>query len=217
MHDYVKKILTARVYDVAIESPLDPMPRLSKRIGGPVLLKREDLQPVFSFKLRGAYNKMSQLDRQQLDRGVICASAGNHAQGVALAAAKLDVKAKIVMPQTHPHQGAGGGAAGRRGRPARRQLRRCFGPCPPAGGGAWPDIHPPLRRPRRDRRPGNGRDGDPAPAPGPDRSDFVPIGGGGLAAGIAVYVKFLRPDVKVIGVEPDERPACTRRWRPASG
>ena len=102
MHDYVKKILTARVYDVAIESPLDPMPRLSSRIGGPVHLKREDLQPVFSFKLRGAYNKMSQLDRERLVRGVICASAGNHAQGVALAAARLNVKAMIVMPQTTP-------------------------------------------------------------------------------------------------------------------
>ncbi|MFC6048720.1 pyridoxal-phosphate dependent enzyme, partial [Methylobacterium hispanicum] len=96
MTDYIRKILTARVYDVAIESPLDPMPRLTARLGRPVLLKREDLQPVFSFKLRGAYNKMSGLTREQLDRGVVCASAGNHAQGVALAAAKLGVRAVIV-------------------------------------------------------------------------------------------------------------------------
>ena len=88
MTDYIRKILTARVYDVAIESPLDPMPRMTKRLGRPVLLKREDLQPVFSFKLRGAYNKMSGLSPDQIARGVVCASAGNHAQGVALAAAR---------------------------------------------------------------------------------------------------------------------------------
>ena len=97
--DYIKKILTARVYDVAIESPLDPMPRLSGRLGRKVLLKREDLQPVFSFKLRGAYNKMSGLDPAQIAKGVVCASAGNHAQGVALAAARLGARAVIVMPQ----------------------------------------------------------------------------------------------------------------------
>ena len=89
MQDYIRKILTARVYDVAIESPLDPMPRLSQRLGTPVRLKREDLQPVFSFKLRGAYNKMASLPHEALERGVICASAGNHAQGVALAAGLL--------------------------------------------------------------------------------------------------------------------------------
>ena len=98
MTDYIRKILTARVYDVAIESPLDAMPRLSARLGRPVLLKREDLQPVFSFKLRGAYNKMAGLSEDDLARGVICASAGNHAQGVALAAAKLGARAVIVMP-----------------------------------------------------------------------------------------------------------------------
>ncbi len=102
MTDYIRKILTARVYDVAIESPLDPMPRLTQRLGRPVLLKREDLQPVFSFKLRGAYNKMSGLSPDQIARGVVCASAGNHAQGVALAAAKLGARAVIVMPRTTP-------------------------------------------------------------------------------------------------------------------
>ena len=102
MTDYIRKILTARVYDVAIESPLDPMPRMSARLARPVLLKREDLQPVFSFKLRGAYNKMVHLTPEQLARGVICASAGNHAQGVALGARKLGTRAVVVMPVTTP-------------------------------------------------------------------------------------------------------------------
>ncbi|HPE71228.1 MAG TPA: pyridoxal-phosphate dependent enzyme, partial [Candidatus Competibacter sp.] len=102
MHDYIKKILAARVYDVAIESPLDVMSRLSQRLNNRVLLKREDLQPVFSFKLRGAYNKIVNLPREVLDKGIICASAGNHAQGVALAAQRLGVKATVVMPRTTP-------------------------------------------------------------------------------------------------------------------
>src|SRR5918911_5357537 len=102
MEEYIRKILTARVYDVAIESPLDPMPRLSQRLGCAVRLKREDLQPVFSFKLRGAYNKLAGLPRAALERGVICASAGNHAQGVALAAERLGAQATIVMPRTTP-------------------------------------------------------------------------------------------------------------------
>ena len=100
--DYIERILKARVYDVAIESPLDPAPRLSRRLGNTVLLKREDMQPVFSFKLRGAYNKISYLSESVAKRGVICASAGNHAQGVALAAQRRGVPAVIVMPQTTP-------------------------------------------------------------------------------------------------------------------
>jgi threonine dehydratase len=100
--DYLKRILTARVYDVAVETALDPARHLSQRLHNHVLLKREDQQPVFSFKLRGAYNKMAQLDAEQLARGVICASAGNHAQGVALSARKLGTKALIVMPVTTP-------------------------------------------------------------------------------------------------------------------
>lgn len=100
--DYLRRILTARVYDVAIETDLDPAPNLSRRLGCKVLLKREDTQPVFSFKLRGAYNKMSQLSQDQLAKGVIAASAGNHAQGVALAARQLGCKALIVMPVTTP-------------------------------------------------------------------------------------------------------------------
>src|SRR5256885_1146266 len=100
--DYLKKILTARVYDVAIESPLELAPTLSRRLHNKVLLKREDQQPVFSFKLRGAYNKMAHLSAEQLEKGVICASAGNHAQGVALGARKLGCRAVIVMPTTTP-------------------------------------------------------------------------------------------------------------------
>ena len=102
MHSNLKRILTARVYDVAIESPLEAASSLSARIGNTVLLKREDMQPVFSFKLRGAYNKMAQLTPAQLKRGVITASAGNHAQGVALSAQKLGCKAVIVVPTTTP-------------------------------------------------------------------------------------------------------------------
>ena len=100
--EYLQKILTAKVYDVAIESPLEPARTLSRRLGNQVLLKREDQQPVFSFKLRGAYNKMAHLSAEQLARGVICASAGNHAQGVALSAKKLGCHATIVMPVTTP-------------------------------------------------------------------------------------------------------------------
>ncbi|MEY3015923.1 MAG: threonine ammonia-lyase, biosynthetic, partial [Pseudomonadota bacterium] len=100
--DYLRKILNARVYDVALESPLEKAPSLSRRLGCQVLLKREDMQPVFSFKLRGAYNKMAHLNPEQLARGVIAASAGNHAQGVALAAQQLKCRAVIVMPVTTP-------------------------------------------------------------------------------------------------------------------
>jgi threonine dehydratase len=100
---YIERILRARVYDVAMESPLETAPRLSRRIGNSILLKREDLQPVFSFKLRGAYNKIAHLSDSVAKRGVICASAGNHAQGVALAARRRGISALIVMPQTTPN------------------------------------------------------------------------------------------------------------------
>src|SRR6187397_2340280 len=100
--NYIERILRARVYDVAMESPLEAAPRLSRRIGNSVLLKREDLQPVFSFKLRGAYNKIAHLSESVAKRGVICASAGNHAQGVALAARRRGIPAVIVMPVLTP-------------------------------------------------------------------------------------------------------------------
>ena len=167
-------ILGARVYDVAIESPLDPMPRMSARLGVPVLIKREDLQPVFSFKLRGAYNKIVSLPADVRARGIVTASAGNHAQGVALAASKLGINATIVMPRTHPlHQGRGGARARRRRRGAlRRRVRRGAGARARARGRARPHLRAALRRPCRDRRPGHDRHGDPAPAPGPDRGDL---------------------------------------------
>ena len=100
---YIERILKARVYDVAIESPLDEAPRLSRRLGNRVMLKREDLQPVFSFKVRGAYNRIAHLSEATAKRGVVCASAGNHAQGVALAAKRRGIPAVIVMPQTTPN------------------------------------------------------------------------------------------------------------------
>src|SRR5512137_488518 len=100
---YIERILKARVYDVAIESPLEAAPRLSRRLGNRILFKREDLQPIFSFKLRGAYNKIAHLSQAVAKRGVICASAGNHAQGVALAAKRRGIPAVIVMPQTTPN------------------------------------------------------------------------------------------------------------------
>jgi len=205
MQDYIRKILTARVYDVAIESPLDPMPRLAQRLGAEVHLKREDLQPVFSFKLRGAYNKMVNLPREALDRGVICASAGNHAQGVALAAQALGVKATIVMPRTTPDikvqavRDRGGRALlhGENFDEAYAQARRL------EAEKGLTFIHP-FDDP--DVIAGQGTVGMEIlrQHPKPIEAIFVPVGGGGLAAGVALYTKFLRPDVKVIGVEPEE-------------
>ena len=145
MHDYVRKILVARVYDVAIESPLDPMPRLSQRLGERVLLKREDLQPVFSFKLRGAYNKIASLPQDVLERGVICASAGNHAQGVALAAQRLGAAATVVMPRTTPAiKVEAVQRPWRRGRSARRHVRRGLRAGAGDRGGTGPHFRPSL-------------------------------------------------------------------------
>ncbi|SFG25666.1 threonine dehydratase [Methylobacterium gossipiicola] len=208
MTDYIRKILTARVYDVAIESPLDPMPRLSARLGRPVLLKREDLQPVFSFKLRGAYNKMSGLPAEVLARGVVCASAGNHAQGVALAAARLNVRAVIVMPRTTP-------AIKVDACRARGAEVILFGDAFDEALGHARELEArdgltflhPFDDP--DVIAGQGTIGMEilTQHSGPIEAIFVPIGGGGLAAGIATYVKYLRPETKVIGVEPDDA-AC---------
>jgi threonine dehydratase len=205
VQDYIRKILAARVYDVAVETSLDHMPRLSQRFGNVVYLKREDLQPVFSFKLRGAYNKMVGLPREALERGVICASAGNHAQGVALAAQRLNAKATIVMPRTTPAikvqavksrggrvvlHGEGFDEASAHARELEAEKGLTF-------------IHP-YDDP--DVIAGQGTIGMEIlrQHPDPIEAVFVPIGGGGLAAGVAVYIKFLRPNVKVIGVEPEE-------------
>ncbi len=202
---YLEKILTACVYDVAVQTPLDFAPNLSARLGNRVLLKREDLQPVFSFKLRGAYNKMSRLPADALQRGVICSSAGNHAQGVALAAAKLGVKAVIVMPRTTPQ--------------IKVQAVRAHGGRVILHGDSYDEAAehaqklvvekgmtyiPPYDDP--DVIAGQGTVGMEILHQHPRElhAIFVPVGGGGLIAGVAVYVKQLRPDIKIIGVEPDD-------------
>ena len=206
--DYLKRILKSRVYDVACESPLERAPRLSERLRRPVWLKREDLQPVFSFKLRGAYNRMVGLSDGERARGVVAASAGNHAQGVALAAAKLDVPHVIVMPVTTPDikveavKALGGeillhGDSYDEALAKARELADTKGltfihayddPDVIAGQGTvGMEI---LQHAHAD-----------------PHAIFVPVGGGGLIAGVAAYVKALKPHVKVIGVEPDDA-AC---------
>lgn len=207
-HTYIKRILNARVYDVAQETPLDPMRFLSARIGNHVLLKREDLQPVFSFKLRGAYNKMCQLPREALDRGVIAASAGNHAQGLALAAARMQVKATIVMPRTTPQikvdavkaRGAKVILHGDTYDEASAHAQQLV----QEKGMTY--VHP-YDDP--DVIAGQGTVGMEILRQHPDtlHAVFVPVGGGGLCAGVAAYIKYVRPDVKVFAVEADDA-AC---------
>jgi threonine dehydratase len=200
---YLEKILTAKVYDVAIESPLDPAPALSRRLGNHILLKREDKQPVFSFKLRGAYNKMAHLKPAQLARGVICASAGNHAQGVALAAQKLGCEATIVMPVTTPRikvaaVAARGAKVVLHGDSYHEAALRARALAAERG---LAFVHPyddPLVIA------GQGTVGLEIlrQHPAPIDAIFVPVGGGGLIAGVAAYVKRIAPRTKVIGVEP---------------
>jgi threonine dehydratase len=209
--DYLERILRARVYDVAIESPLERAPGLSKRMGNTLLLKREDLQPVFSFKLRGAYNKMAQLPEGKLRRGVICASAGNHAQGVALAAQRLGCRAVVVMPVTTPRIKVDAVAA----RGAEVVLH----------GDSYSDAHARAMRLKRARgltfvHPYD--DPDVIAGQGtigmeilrqhtrPIDAVFVAVGGGGLVSGIAAYLKRLKPSIKVVGVEPVDADAMAR-------
>ncbi|WP_018867190.1 MULTISPECIES: threonine ammonia-lyase, biosynthetic [unclassified Thioalkalivibrio] len=205
---YLEKILTARVYDVARETPLDSMPTLSQRLGSTLWLKREDLQPVFSFKLRGAYNKIAQLTPEQRAKGVVAASAGNHAQGVALGANHLGIKAVIVMPVTTPSIKIAavrrfGGKAVLHGdsfdeaAAHARELEAKHG---------YTFIHP-FDDP--DVIAGQGTVAMELLRQHPGELDavFVCIGGGGLAAGMAAYIKRLRPEIKVIGVEPDDAPS----------
>lgn len=205
LEHYVKMILTSRVYDVAVETPLQPARRLSARLGNQILLKREDLQPVFSFKIRGAYNKLAQLSAEELARGVVTASAGNHAQGLALAARELGIKATIVMPRTTPELKV----QGVRDRGGKVVLH----------GDAFPEalayslklveekgfvyIHP-YDDPHVIA--GQGTVAMEILRQHQGRLDavFVPVGGGGLIAGVAAYIKYLRPETKVIGVEPDD-------------
>ena len=210
-NDYLERILSARVYDVAVETPLELAPGLSARTGNRMLLKREDLQPVFSFKVRGAYNKMVQLPPAALRRGVITASAGNHAQGVALAAQRLRCRAVIVMPVTTPQikiaavkargahvvlHGDSYDEACLYARALGRRRGLTFvhpydDPDVIAGQGT---IAMEMLRQH----------------PGAIHAIFVAIGGGGLISGIAAYVKRLRPGVKVIGVEPEDADAMYR-------
>jgi threonine dehydratase len=205
---YIKRILDARVYDVAIESPIDEAPLLSARLGNRVLLKREDLQPVFSFKLRGAYNKIAGLSPAERERGVITASAGNHAQGVALAAQRMQIKALIVMPRTTPDIKVA--AVRRRG--ARVVLHgdtydeASAHAHELAAQKGMSFVHP-YDDPEVIA--GQGTIGMEIlrQLSGPIDAVFVPVGGGGLLAGVAAYIKYVRPAVRVIGVEPDDA-AC---------
>jgi len=213
-NDYLRRILTARVYDVARESELDFAPNLSARLNNRVYLKREDNQPVFSFKLRGAYNKMAQLSAEQRARGVFAASAGNHAQGVALAAKKVGTRAVIVMPVTTPQvkidavRAHGGdaveivlvgesysdafNAAVKLGSERGLTLVHPFDDADVIAGQGTVAME--ILRQHQ----------------GPIHAIFVPIGGGGLIAGVAAYVKAVRPEVKIIGVQTEDSDAMAR-------
>lgn len=205
LENYVKKILCSPVYDVAVETPVHPAPFLSERLGNTVLLKREDLQPVFSFKIRGAYNKLAQLSDAQRASGVIAASAGNHAQGLAFAARHMGIKATIVMPKTTPEikvkaVRARGGKVVLHGDAFDEALAYAQKQVEEKG---LVFIHP-YDDP--DTIAGQGTVAMEILRQHQGHIDaiFVPVGGGGLIAGIAAYVKYLRPDIKVIGVEPND-------------
>jgi threonine dehydratase len=203
--DYLIKILNAKVYDVATESALEPAKNLSRRLGNQVLLKREDQQPVHSFKLRGAYNKMAHLSPEQLKKGVICASAGNHAQGVALSASKLGTRAVIVMPTTTPQ--------------VKIDAVKGFGGEVVLFGDSYSDaynhslalqkkqglsfVHP-FDDPDVIAGQGTIAMEMLSQHQGPLDAVFVAIGGGGLISGVANYIKAVRPGVKVIGVQMND-------------
>lgn len=201
----IERILRARVYDVARETPLEAAPKLSARFGERVLLKREDLQPIFSFKLRGAYNKISQLSPELGRRGLVACSAGNHAQGVALAAAKLGFPATIVMPRTTPSikiqavealgasvELVGDTVADAGERADELATEQGWTPIPP-----FDDLEVIA---------GQGTIGMEILRQHPDPIDaiFVPVGGGGLLAGILAFTKFLRPETRIFGVEAED-------------
>jgi len=212
--NYLERILTARVYDVAIRSPLDKAPNLSLRLGNDVLLKREDLQPVFSFKLRGAYNKISKLSDEARARGVICASAGNHAQGVALAAQRMGIKAVIVMPRTTPRikvdavKRLGGRVLlhGDSYDEASAHAHKLM----QERGMSW---IPPYDDPDVIAGQGTVAMEILQQHPDPIHAIFVAVGGGGLMAGVSAYVKHLRPDIRIIGVEPEDAPTLYESLR----
>jgi threonine dehydratase len=211
--DYLKRILTARVYDVASETPLEPARLLSNRVSNQILLKREDLQPVFSFKLRGAYNKMANLTTEQLAKGVVASSAGNHAQGVTLAAAKLGTRAIIVMPTTSPQ--------------VKIDAVRDSGGEVILHGESYSDAYAKAQELMQERNlefvhpfddpdviAGQGTIGMEIlrQHQGPIDAIFVAIGGGGLIAGIATYVKQVRPDIRIIGVQTEDSDAMAQAF-----
>ena len=208
--EYVEKIRKAQVYDVAINTPLDKMPRLSDRLENTIWLKREDLQPVFSFKLRGAYNRMCHLSDAERAQGVVAASAGNHAQGVALSAQKMGISALIVMPKTTPS--------------IKVDAVRSFGAEIVLHGNSYDDAYSyALDMAKQQNRTFIHPYDDPEVIAGQGtiameilqqhqgeiHAIFVPVGGGGLIAGIAAYVKALKPEIKIIGVEPADA-ACLK-------
>ncbi len=205
---YVERIRASNVYDVAVRTPLELAANLSARVGNRILMKREDLQPVFSFKLRGAYNRISKLDDDVAARGVICSSAGNHAQGVALAARKRGVRAVIVMPVTTPK--------------IKVDAVRALGGEVVLHGDTYDDAYAHARALESDQElvfihpfddpeviAGQGTIGAELLEQAGEKIDavFVPVGGGGLIAGIAVYLKALDPSIRIVGVEPDDSAA----------
>lgn len=203
----IKRILTARVYDVAIETPLEHARNLSARLDNAVFLKREDLQPVFSFKLRGAFNKMFSLTPEERAHGVVAASAGNHAQGVALAGSKLGIKTTIVMPKTTPE--------------IKVKAVQSFGGTAVLHGSSYDEAYAHARELEREQHmtfvhpfddldviAGQGTIGMELlrQHSGPIEAVFLCVGGGGLIAGVGSYLKYLYPDIKIIGVEHEEAP-----------
>lgn len=211
LSSYLKRILTARVYDVAVETPLEPARSLSERLGNLVLLKREDTQPVFSFKLRGAYNKMAHLSQEQLARGVICASAGNHAQGVALSAKRMGCRALIVMPTTTPR--------------LKIDAVKALGGEVVLHGDSYSDAYAHALKLEQSEgltfvHPFDDPDviaGQGTIAmeilrqhQGPIDAVFVAVGGGGLISGVAAYIKAVRPEIKVIGVQTVDSDAMAK-------
>ncbi|MDP3824481.1 MAG: threonine ammonia-lyase, biosynthetic [Burkholderiales bacterium] len=215
--DYLKKILTARVYDVASETPLEFAPQLSQRFENRIYFKREDMQDVFSFKIRGAYNKMANLAPAQLKRGVICASAGNHAQGVAMSAGKLGCRAVIVMPTTTPS--------------VKVDAVKSFGGTNVEvvlHGESYTDAYNHALTLEKEQKlafvhpfddpdviAGQGTIGMEIlrQHSGPIHAIFVAIGGGGLISGVAAYIKAVRPEIKVIGVQTIDSDAMLRSVR----
>ena len=205
IEDYLRKSLLSKVYEVAVETPLDRLPLLSSRLGGDLYLKREDLQPVFSFKIRGAYNKMAGLPSEALAKGVIASSAGNHAQGVALAARKLGVAATIVMPVTTPEiKVAAVSALGAQVKLFGDNYDQSYEHAAQVAKAHGLTFVHPYDDPEVIA--GQGTVGIELlrQHSGPLDAIFVPVGGGGLISGIGAVVKSLRPEIRVIGVEPSD-------------